>query len=342
MKKKTLIINIAIVVAVVAAALGAVTAYAYYDRKMNEKPADVWEGLIEIPSGATTTGIANTLEDEGVIADARTFIVYCKLHDYDGKLKAGKYQLNSSMSLKEIAEILVEGKEHLVAITVPPGLRIEAVARAVERSGVFTADEFLAACKNGDPEGRIEPGVNLEGYLFPETYMVAPSTSPEQLIGLMLNNYFGVIDDDAAADIVKAGRDPYQALIIGSIVEREAMVDEERPLVAAVFFNRLERGMRMESCATVIYAMGYVPEELSQQDLKIDSPYNTYINAGLPPGPICSPGRASLEAAIYPADVDYLFFASNADGTHTFTSTYAEHVKARKAVEDRLKREKEK
>jgi UPF0755 protein len=341
MKRKTLVINIAVVIVVVAVVLGAVAAYAYYDRKMNEKPAKAWEGLIEIPSGATTTGIANILEEEGVIADARAFIVYCKLNGYDGKLKAGKYQLNSSMSLEDVATILVEGKEHLVAITVPPGLRIEAVARAVEKSGVFSADEFLAACEKGDPGERIPEGVNLEGYLFPETYMVAPSTSPEQLVELMLDNFFEVMDEEAVASLKKAGRDLYRALIIASIVEREAMADEERPLVAAVFYNRLERGMRLESCATVIYAIGHVPEELSEQDLKTDSPYNTYLIAGLPPGPICSPGRASLEAAVSPADVDYLFFASNADGTHTFTSTYAEHVKARKEVEDRLKREKE-
>lgn len=331
--------NIVVLTVVVAVTLGAVAAYAYYDRKMNEKPADAWDGLVDIPSGATTTGIANILESEGVIVDARTFILYCKLHGFDGKLKAGKYQLNSSMTLEEITVILEEGREYLAAITVPPGLRIEAVGRAVERSGVFTADEFLAACEKGDPKGRVPDGVNLEGYLFPETYMVAPSTTPEQLIELMLDNYFAVMDEEAVAILEKSGRNPYEALIIASVVEREAMVDEERPLIAAVFYNRMKRGMRLESCATVVYAIGYVPEELSLQDLEIDSPYNTYKNAGIPPGPICSPGRASLEAAVYPADVDHLFFASNADGTHTFTSTYAEHVKARKEVEERLKRE---
>jgi UPF0755 protein len=118
-------------------------------------------------------------------------------------------------------------------------------------------------------------------------------------------------------------------------VEREALVDDERPLVAAVFANRLEKGMTLGSCATVIYALGYVPERITIQDLKIDSPYNTYVNPGLPPGPICSPGEASLRAAIEPADVDYLYFVSNGDGTHTFTTTYGEHERLRLEMRER-------
>ena len=337
MKKQTMIINIVIVLIVFGVFAGGIWAYTFYTDKVNEKPALAWEGLVEIPSGTTTTGIGRILEDEGVIANADTFIWYCKINKFDGRLKAGKYKLDSKMSLEEIATTLLEGREHLVSIMVPPGRRIEETAFDVEKSGVFTAKEFLAACENGDPHGRIPDAYSLEGYLYPETYMVSPSTSVEEFVAIMVDKYFEVMDETALSELKTMGITERDALIIASIVEREAMKDNERPKVAAVFYNRMDQKMRMESCATVIYAIGYVPDELSQQDIETNSPYNTYKVAGLPPGPICSPGEASLEAAIRPANVDYLFFASNGDGTHTFTTSYAEHVAHRRIVEEQQK-----
>jgi UPF0755 protein len=283
---------------------------------------------VVVPPGHTTAEIADLLAEEGLVADRRAFVWYCRFNGLDGKLQAGEYVLKSEVGIPALAATLAAGRVHVVRFTVPEGYDKKKTARVVAAAGVCTADEFLAACERGDPEGRV-PSPDLEGYLFGDTYEVSADATAEDVVAVMLGRFFEVMGPEEIARVEKSGRTLAEVVTLASIVEREALLDEERPIVASVFYNRLARGMRLESCATVIYALGGDVERLTVQDLKVDSPYNTYIHAGLPPGPICSPGRASLEAALQPADTDYLFFVSNGDGSHTFSKTFGGHLDAR-------------
>jgi UPF0755 protein len=170
------------------------------------------------------------------------------------------------------------------------------------------------------------PFSSVEGFLFPDTYVVAKGLSAEQIVSIMIDRFFEELrnlDFEGYSD-EKLG----QVVIIASLVEREAKIDSERPLIAAVFYNRLAKGKRLESCATVQYILGKTKERLLFSDLQVDSPYNTYLHSGLPPGPISNPGAKSIQAALFPADVDYLFFVSKRDGSHYFSTTYREHLEA--------------
>ncbi len=324
-----------IIISVVAGAAGTAFVYAAYNHILHKTPDEAIAKTVEIPAGSTAREIGDLLEEDGIIADRWAFVAYVRLNKLENQLKAGRYELSSEMTVPEVAERIAAGEVALTKLTVPEGYRLTEIADAAEAAGLCTAEEFLAACEAGDPDGRVPGDVLLEGYLFPDTYLFDPGATPEQVVKMMLDRFFEVVSDDDIKRIEDEGRTLQEVITLASLVEREAMVDEERPLVAAVFLNRLARGMKLQSCATVIYAMGYVPERLTIQDLKFDSPYNTYINPGLPPGPICSPGEASLEAVIEPAGVDYLYFVSNGDGTHTFTNSFAEHEAFRRELRER-------
>lgn len=326
---------IVIIVSAIAGVTGTALVYAAYSYMLNKTPGAVVTKIIEIPPGSTAGEIGDLLEAEGVITDGWAFVAYVRLNKLEGDLKAGRYELSSEMTVPEVAGRIAAGEVALAKFTVPEGYRLTEIADAAEAAGLCSAEDFLAACDAVDPKGRVPEDASLEGYLFPDTYLFDSGATAEEVVAVMLDRFFEVITDEDIGRIEAGGRTLHEVVILASLVEREALVDDERPLVAAVFANRLEKGMTLGSCATVIYALGYVPERITIQDLKIDSPYNTYINPGLPPGPICSPGEASLRAAIEPADVDYLYFVSNGDGTHTFTTTYGEHERLRLEMRER-------
>jgi len=326
---------IVIIASVVAGAAGTALVYAAYEYMLHRTPGAAVTKTVEIPPGSTAGEIGDMLEAEGVIADRWAFVAYVRMNKLDGELKAGRYELSSEMTVPEIANRIAAGEVALTKFTVPEGYRLTEIAGAAEAAGLCSAEDFLAACEAGDPKGRLPDGASLEGYLFPDTYLFDSGATADEVVAVMLDRFFEVMTDENIERVEAGGRTLQDVVILASLVEREALVDEERPLVAAVFVNRLEKGMMLGSCATVIYALGYVPERITLEDLKIDSPYNTYINPGLPPGPICSPGEASLRAAVDPADADYLYFVSNGDGTHTFTTTYAEHERLRLEMRDR-------
>ncbi len=321
-KSLTVLVFVAVVVA------GGAAFYKYYEAAIKRKPAEAVTKTVVVPPGYTTAAIATLLAEEGVIADENPFVWYCRLNGLDGKLQAGEYVLSSEEGIEAVAAALAAGRVHVVKFTVPEGYDKKKTARVVEAAGICSADEFLEACGRGDPEGRV-PTDDLEGYLFGDTYEVSADAGPDDVVATMVDRFFDVLGPDGLARAEGSGRSLQDIVTLASVVEREAMLDEERPVVASVFHNRLARGMRLESCATVIYALGGDVDRLTIQDLKVDSPYNTYIHAGLPPGPICSPGRASLMAALDPAETDYLFFVSNGDGSHTFTKTLRGHLTAR-------------
>jgi len=328
---KRIVTKLAGPLAVAAAVCGG---YCYYHDAITRVPRAAVTKTVVIPPGFTTARIADLLAAEGLITAAGPFRWYCRLHRLDGKLQAGEYLLRSQDGIPAIAHALATGRVRVITFTIPEGYDTAKTARVVAAAGLCSEEEFKAAARRGDPAGRV-PSKNLEGYLFPDTYRVPATADADRVVKLMVDRFFAVMGPDPEGRAAAAGRTLAEVVTVASLVEREALQPREKPLVAAVFYNRLKKGMRLESCATVIYALGRQPERLTVQDLKVDSPYNTYLHAGLPPGPICSPGKEALAAALEPADVDYLFFVSNGDGTHTFSRTFAEHARARAARKKR-------
>jgi UPF0755 protein len=211
--------------------------------------------------------------------------------------------------------------------TVPEGLHIGQIASLLDSENIVQEDEFIQACRSEDILREFGvPFDSMEGFLFPDTYTVARGVDARAIVTMMARRFFEQLESVAPSDYTD--EELKRVVIIASLVEREAMIDEERPLVAAVFYNRLANNKRLESCATVQYILGKTKERLLYSDLRTPSPYNTYLHAGLPPGPISNPGLESLRAALYPAEVDYLFFVSKGNGTHHFSNTYKEHLRA--------------
>ena len=214
---------------------------------------------------------------------------------------------------------------------------MEQIITTLEEKGVTTREEFLDAAANGDYNydyiGEKGDALRVQGYLFPETYLFEKGISAYDVINTMIAQFDSLLTDEWKAQLATRGLSIHDWVTMASIVEKEAVVQEDRPIIAGVFYNRLDQGMLLQSCATVQYALGEVKPVLTNEDVAVDSPYNTYIHEGLPPTPIASPGEASLEAALYPADTTYLFFVAKPNGAHIFTNTYEEHLAAIEAIE---------
>ncbi|WP_425449583.1 endolytic transglycosylase MltG [Dethiothermospora halolimnae] len=293
---------------------------------------------IDIPSGSSTNNIAKLLKDNNIIKNKYMFTLIVKAQKKDGKLKAGTYTLNNGMEIKDIIDELSKGgkSDNTVRFTIPEGYELGQIAELLNKKGIVDKDKFLKLSKdisnftNNHPVLKeLSTGMTLEGYLYPDTYEVYKDASEEEIISKMIERFEELYTKHIKSKATKMNMDLNRVTTLASIIEREAMLDEERPLVSAVFHNRLEMDKPLESCATVQYILGERKEVLSIADTNIESPYNTYRNPGLPPAPIASPGIESMKAAVNPADTDYLFFVANGDGSHTFTKTYKEHLKAK-------------
>ncbi|SHH60504.1 endolytic transglycosylase MltG [Sporanaerobacter acetigenes] len=302
----------------------------------SENPVDI---DIDIPMGSSTARIAGILKREGLIKDKNVFRYVVKNLGLDGKLKAGEYTLNTGMDVSQIIENLSMGGENknIVKFTIPEGFELKQIGSRLAEMNLVDEKKFMALTKNARKYGDKYPFLkavpkeqSLEGYLFPATYTVKIDSTEEEIIEKMLDKFEEVYEDDIKDNLTNNELSLNEMVTLASIVEREAKVDEERDIISAVFYNRIKKGMLLESCATVQYALGERKEKLTYNDLKINSIYNTYTHKGLPPGPIASPGLKSLQAAMHPADVDYLFFVSNGDGTHTFSTNYKDHINAQK------------
>lgn len=240
--------------------------------------------------------------------------------------------------------MLTEGEKQQedIKVTFPEGFDIEKMAKRLEENKIISADEFIKGVKEYElplyiknVEGRKYP---LEGYLFPDTYFFREGATAKEIIDIMIQNFeqvFEEIKKETKKDIVDNDID--KIIILASVIEKEAEQDTERARVASVFYNRLDIDMKLQSCATVLYALGEHREELYNKDLEVKSPYNTYLMEGLPLGPICSPSKASIEAAVNPEETEYLFFISNDDRTHNFTTSYDEFLKYKDEREERIK-----
>jgi len=306
------------------------------ERPIAEDPAPV---EFTIAQGETASMVAQRLQDVGLITDAGLFRWYMRYHGIDSRLEAGDYQLAKNMSMLQIAEELQFASFDEVVIRVIEGWRAEQIAEMLARTGMVSADEFMSVVRTAQlPYTALSDrpaGTTLEGYLFPDTYRVAATADAAEIVDVLVSTFDERFDSARRAQAVARGMSIFDVITVASIVEREAVVAEERPIVADVYLNRIEQGMYLQADPTVQYALGYQPDSGQWWLLPLPfealtetvSIYNTYLHPGLPPGPICNPSLASIDAVLNPADTDYLFFYSKGDGTHAFARTYEEHLR---------------
>jgi UPF0755 protein len=289
------------------------------------------EQTVTIAAGSSLRQIADGLADHGLIRHRTMFIAYVRWWQPGPYLQAGEYALRASMSPQQIVEILRQGKVRHYSLTIPEGLTVRETAAIVAEQqfgdaatiqALMSDPAFIASLNLETP--------SLEGYLFPDTYLLPRHISEKALLSLMVDTLRKNYTDEVAARAEQLGLTQHEVLTLASLIEKEAQVDDERPLISAVYHNRLRQGMRLQCDPTVIYALGeHFDGNLRKHDLQMDSPYNTYRYAGLPPGPIANAGRRSIEAAVDPAPVDYFYFvATGSNGEHQFSRTLQEHNRA--------------
>jgi len=287
------------------------------------------EQFVTIRQGASSSEIGRQLATAQVVRDPRLFRAALWWTGRGRSLKAGEYRFDHEVTPLEVLDVLVRGDVYTLRLTFPEGLNIEEMAKLYESRGFGKGSDFVAAARNGNRIRELDgKASDLEGYLFPETYSLPRQISAARVVGLMVDRFRAVYDDTMRARASAEGLTTRQAVTLASLIEKETGKPEERPLVAAVYRNRMKIGMPMQADPTVVYALSKARRydgNIRREDLSLDSPYNTYRYPGLPPGPIASPGKASLEAALMPADVPYLYFVSRNDGSHVFARTLDEH-----------------
>jgi UPF0755 protein len=299
-----------------------------------QRPYQGYEGkekLVTIEPGTGASQILQILEKEGVVADAklaRTYLIYFM---GDPKMQAGEYRFQGPLTTAQVLRMLVKGRIVTHSVTIIEGLTLEEIATQLARARFGRREVFLDLMRSPRLISDFDPDApDLEGYLFPETYSFASATSEREVVETMVKTFRRRFENEVRPLMENGspGRTVRQVVTLASIVEKEAQVPSERPVIAAVYRNRLDKRIGLAADPTVIYALkrlGRWNGNIRKDDLRMESPYNTYRYAGLPPGPICSPGLASLKAAASPADVPYIYFVSRNDGTHVFAETLAEH-----------------
>jgi UPF0755 protein len=285
--------------------------------------------LFRVQTGSSLGAVARDLEREQLIRHAWAFENLARWRGLAGELRAGEYDLSPHLGAGEILEQIAEGRVQTYRIAIPEGFTAVEIAQRLEEEGLADVGEFLRAVRSQELVNEVEvEGESLEGYLFPETYRLARGLPASEIARTMVAQ-FHAIWPEIAPESEALGLSMLETVTLASIVEKETGVPEERSLIAAVFHNRLRRGMRLETDPTVIYGIPSFDGNLRRADLEdTGNPYNTYQIPGLPPGPIANPGAAALRAAVSPASSDYLYFVSRNDGTHQFSSSYAEHAAA--------------
>lgn len=280
--------------------------------------------LVEIESGMSAGEVAELLYDTGLIRDPKYFLGVARLLNFDTRIQAGVYALNTEQTALRILQNITEGQVLVHRVTIPEGYTIRQIADMLATRGLVDADRFIRLATR-DHEIEIN-GVSpdtLEGYLFPDTYEFRMGMSEDRILSMLVDRF-----REQALPLVLETGSPlalHETIILASIVELEARWAEERPIIAGVYLNRLRIGMRLQADPTVIYALPERPTRVLYSHLSIESPYNTYMHTGLPPGPIGNPGLDSIRAVLNPAETDYLYFVAKEDGTHHFSKTYAEH-----------------
>ncbi|MCK4259764.1 MAG: endolytic transglycosylase MltG [Halanaerobiales bacterium] len=290
---------------------------------------------VDVPIGSSVIKIGITLEESGLIRNASYFTALTRLLGVEGKLKAGYYEFNTGMSVKQIVEKIVKGKVSTLKLTIPEGLTVKEMASLIEAKIGISTEEFLEAARefNLDYTTKQDVEFQVEGFLFPDTYQIPIRVTAEDLLQIMVNRFKQVMGIKSVI-VRDRSLSIWELITIASLIEEEAKLDGDRSLIAGVIYNRLDERMKLQLCASVLYVMEEKKERLSLKDTRIDSPYNTYQNAGLPPGPISNPGLKSLQAALNPEKSDYLFYFAMPDGTTYYSKTYNEHLRAIKKYLD--------
>ncbi len=300
--------------------------YAYYNLPYDDRMRPV---QLVVPEGATLDQTAGLLEDRGVIRFSLVFARMARIMGKDRSIRAGEYSLHSSMSPREILQMLCRGEVVLHKVTVPEGFTVKQIATLLEKRGFASREEILAESRKvGFIKAFGFEGDSLEGYLFPDTYHFAMGLPPGEILKAMLQRFHSVYGPALRAKQAENGRRLHEVVTMASIVEKETSSRKEMPLIASVMVNRLRVGMPLQCDPTVIYGIEGFDGNLTREHLRTPNPYNTYLNKGLPPGPICNPGLDALKAVLYPADTAYLYFVSKNDGTHLFSPTLKEHNRA--------------
>lgn len=282
-----------------------------------------------IPPRSTVSEMAQLLEEHGVIPDRWMFVLWVKLLNLESKLRYGEYSFCGSLSIKKVIDTLVSGRVTLHYLPVPEGFTLRQIAARIGARGLGSSAEIIAA--GHDPALLAKLGIaadSVEGYCFPDTYLLPRDWPASRILERMTGRFQEMFDSRMRRRAAEIGLSVHEVVTLASIVEKEAWLDWERPMISGVFHNRLRKGIPLMADPAVIYGIKNFDGNLTRAELARPGPYNVYLNKGLPPGPICNPGLASLKAALDPAEVDFLYFVSKNNGTHFFSKSLTEHNQA--------------
>jgi UPF0755 protein len=324
----TLITVLLVILAFGVAAPSFLYVYLLSPESSNKRAAKV---LISIPAGTNERQIGAMLEQKHLVRHAFGFVLATRIGRLTGKMHSGSYEISPAMPPSQIASIIAYGLTSNDSVVIPEGFTNAQIAARFAARGIVDEASFASLIHDQGRSFRIgkfvPPNDNLEGYLFPDTYVIAKGTTERKIVIMMLHSFEVQALQHNNGELAHV-KDLSRVINLASLVEREAKTDADRPLIAAALSNRLKRGMRLECDASVEYALPAHKSRLFYKDLRVESPYNTYLHAGLPPTPIANPGLPSIEAALHPAKVGYLYYVARPDGSHIFTSTLAQHLKA--------------
>lgn len=325
----------ALPIVMLATALAIAVHYVYFTFPFHSEKTEV---IMVIEPGTTVAQIASDLTRTEVIDNPALFKAIARTRGVDRGLKAGRYRFERGQSEAMTVAILAKGSTVGERVTIPEGLTVRQIGSLLSREASVDSIRFVSLSTDEAFIKSLEVKVtNLEGYLFPDTYNIFWRMDAARVIGMMVGRLFEIFDETHQEQAIRMGNTLHHILTMASMVEREAMVSGERPLIAGVLYSRLRMGMPLQCDATVQYALPKHKELLTYRDLEVKSAYNTYLHRGLPPGPICSPGASSIEAALYPEDTEYLYYVALGDGSHLFSRTKREHARAK--VEARLNKQ---
>jgi UPF0755 protein len=329
-------------------------AFYYYQKGINTSLDIGDEKKFIITPGESTDQIGNDLFRDGFINSTLAFKVYLMQNGWEGKFKAGEYKLGGSMTMRQVVNAIITGRaiNKDIKILIKEGLNTGDVAKILEQNNFFPADDFLKvagypkidyrASVNYPPLNDFSPKFNflndkpkyvgLEGYLFPDTYLFFKDSTPEGIVLKMLENFDRKLSPQMRQDIKKQEKTVYEIVTMASLVEKEVRTKDDMKIVSGIFWKRIQNSQRLESCASLAYILGVNKAQYTKEDTLIDSPYNTYRNDGLPPGPIANPGENALIAAIYPTATDYNYFLTANDGHTVFSKTFDEHIRNKQLI----------
>ncbi len=285
--------------------------------------------LVDIPPGTSFTHMVAILHEQNLIRFPWFISLLGRLQNLDRKIFPGEYELHAGMTATDVLQELAQGRLYRHTVTIPEGYSTVQIAELLQQKGLADQEEVLRLSRDQAFLQRMDvEGLSLEGYLFPDTYRFARYTPAETILKTFLNRFHDMVTPEMREEARKRGMTLPEVLTLASVVEKETGLPAERPLVAGVFHNRLKKNIPLQSDPTVIYALENFDGNIRKADLSVDSPYNTYRVRGLPPGPIANPGLESINAVLYPAATEYVYFVSRNDGSHEFSETLAEHNRA--------------